>query len=293
MRTDPATGRRTPCVSILASAELPSPSAPVRVLALLNSGIRGIATGCDRVLVGTDDSGLHCVDAGVPPPRPKQRWWQLWRTAMPPPAAIAEVRKGRANGAAVEQRAFAPALLPVRLAAAAETAAAAATAPATVSKGKGKGAAAAKEAAASTGESTSGAACCMHAKGGRFQASMVLMADGYAEEVSQFTTSPPGSTGEYRVSALGRLKLADGSGPCALVAHPTAAIAYVLCAVEGTVAVLELSPHAPPALLGAVSVIADGAPPRRLSDGAAAVGGAICMSSDGRHIYAVPDFDGS
>lgn len=77
---------------------------------------------------------------------------------------------------------------------------------------------------------------------GRFHASHLLVADAASEEVRQYALPPEGTVGEYRVRSLGSLQLAAGCGPCALATHPSAALAYVLCALEGSVLVLELEP---------------------------------------------------
>ena len=129
------------------------------------------------------------------------------------------------------------------------------------------------------------------------------MADPLAVELRLYALPPEGSVGEFLIRLVGSLQLDLGvsgpASPCAMATHPTAPLAYLLCTRTadgaGLIAVCELSSDAPPTIVEIFIMSAPGGVGTKKSGAAATageaelagdIGGALCVSADGKHIYA-------
>jgi hypothetical protein len=268
---------RSPCVQVLTWANALD-SAHAHTLTLLSAGIVGIGRGCDRVALGSVGGRVTRMDLFLPPLL-KTSWWQFWRRAKPVQAVVAaQIAPAHAAGK-TGAAGPSPLMQSLRIVSAAAESRAG-------KGGKGGG------------------------KKGHEQlappskyASHLLVADPLADELRLYALPPEGSVGEFLIRLVGSLQLDLGAtgpaSPCAMATHPSAPLAYLLCtrAADGAglIVVCELSSVAPPTIVEVfvMSAPSGGGTSKSVAAAAAGeadlagdIGGALCVSVDGKHIYA-------
>ena len=121
----------------------------------------------------------------------------------------------------------------------------------------------------------------------------VLVSDAELDRAWVYELS--GDAAKCAFELVGEWSTAKGRRPCALAAHPvddgSSAIAYILCEGDRSVVAIEVTRSGPPSTLHEVTKLEDaskgGGKAKQKPAPRSAAGGALCVSADGRHVYAM------